>query len=123
VGEYIIGQVIWQGDGHSTIPTPCGNGTTELHQDGAGHLRVSEARRINIQPYCEHATANITVDCLRVDQISSGDGNTNAHIGCQMHVGHYGYLLDVRCAPETINRLRHVAIHWCSEPGSNWGDE
>jgi len=123
VGEYIIGQVIWQGDGHATIPTPCGNGATELGQDSGRHLGVSEAGSINIQSHCEHATADIAADCLRVDQVCGGHGNPDAHIGCQMHVGHYCYLLDIGGVPEAFNCLRHVMIHWCSEPGSNWNRE
>src|SRR2546425_10366570 len=38
-----------------------------------------------------------------------------------MHVRHYSYLLNVRGASEALNCLRHVVIHWCSQPGSHRG--
>src|SRR5215831_14194069 len=111
--EPVVCKILGQRNGRAAISTPGGHSTTKFGQDCPGHFRVSERRSIGIQSHGEHAATNITSDSLRVDQMRSRYGNADAHVGGQMHVGHYGYLLNVWGASEAFNRLRHVVIHWC----------
>jgi len=42
------------------------------------------------------------------------DNYTDAHVSGKVYIGHHRDLLDIRGAPETLKRLRHVSIHWSS---------
>jgi hypothetical protein len=39
-----------------------------------------------------------------------------------MHVWHDGYLLNVRRASQSLDRLRHVVVHGLGQPSADWSE-
>jgi hypothetical protein len=100
-----------------TAIAPAGrHGPAEIGQDLPGDSRSFQRRSLKVQPHRQHPTSYVASDSLRIDQMRRGDDQADAHVGGQMNVGHYGYLLNIGGAPEAFDRLRHVTIHWRCQP-------
>jgi hypothetical protein len=74
----------------------------KFSQDLAGDLWGMQGTGVKIEGNGKHATSNVASHCLRIDQVRRGDNNTNANVGSQMHIGHYGDLLYIWGATEAL---------------------
>jgi hypothetical protein len=81
-----------------------------------GDCRVSEAIRADIERHSQYSTADVTTDCLGVDQVCGSDRHTNADVGAKMDVRHYRNVLHVCRAAKTFNRFSDVALKWVNQP-------
>ena len=73
--------------------------------------------RVYIEANRQHAATDVTTDSLGINESRSRDHDADADVGREVHVGHDGDPLDVRCASEALDRLRHVPLHWRRQPG------
>ncbi len=52
----------------------------QVAEDLAGGPRIVQGRDIKIQPDSQHATADVTSHCLRIDETGCGDGHADADV-------------------------------------------
>jgi hypothetical protein len=82
----------------------------------SGSLWIPKRGCFQINRNRQHPASNVASNCLRVNQVRRRESHTDAHIYCEMNIGHYRDFKNVRGAPEAVNRLRHIPVHWCGQP-------
>src|ERR1700730_16999222 len=92
--------------------------TPDLVQQLGGSLRILQRGGLHVNRDCQHAASDVASHCLGINHVRGRDNYTDAHLSGKLFIGHHRDLLDIRGAPETLKRLRHVSIQWSSQPAS-----
>ena len=122
MAEFIVGDAIRLRNDQASISPAGWHGMAQLSEDLARDPGSIQSSRVNVEGNGQHATSNIGSHRLRVNQVRRGDNHTDANVGSQMDIGHYGNLLHIPGAAEALERLRNLLPHWCREPSPNGGD-
>jgi hypothetical protein len=88
--------------------------TPDLVQQLGGSLRILQRGGLHVNRDCQHAASDVASHCLGINHVRGRDNYTDAHLSGKVYIGHHRDLSDIRGAPETLKRLRHVSIQWIS---------
>src|SRR5579872_1098693 len=88
--------------------------TPDLVQQLCGGFRILQRGGLHVNRDGQHAASDVASHSLGIDQMGGRDNNTDAHLSGKVYIGHHSDMLNIRGAPETLKRLRHVTIQWSS---------
>src|SRR6266568_4100754 len=96
--------------------------TPDLVQQLCGSPRILERGGLHVNRDCQHAASDVASHRLGIDQLRGRDNDADAHLSGKVYIGHHRDLLNIRGAPETLKRLRHVPIKRSSQPAPEQSD-
>jgi hypothetical protein len=76
-------------------------------QDARRNSWIIQGFGFSVQGHSQHPTSDVASNGLWIDKVRCGDDNSDAYVGREMNVGHHRNLLNIRGAPEALDRLRH----------------